>query len=181
MIWFTSDTHFFHNKDFVYAERGFESVEEMNEEIIRKHNEVVKPEDRVYILGDCGLSATPEEILSCLSRLNGEKILIVGNHDTDARISAFTASNVFHFIGMGDRFNYKKIQFVLSHYPTLTANFEDPKPIWNIHGHLHSPQHFHDSLPHCFQVSMESNNHYPISIDEVVNLIKKFNNEKGEK
>ena len=54
----------------------------------------------------------------------------------------------------------------------LVANFDDPKPIWNIHGHLHSPEHFHDNLPHCFQVSMESNNCYPISIDEIVELIK---------
>lgn len=153
----------------------------MNEEIIRRHNEVVLPEDKVYILGDCGLNAEPIEIIDCLGRLNGEKHLIIGNHDTNNRVYDFAISGIFADVAMGDRFTYKKIQFILSHYPTLTANFEDSKPIWNIFGHLHSPKHFHDNLPHCFHVSMESNNCYPISLDDIITLIKneKFNT-KGE-
>lgn len=178
-IWFTSDTHFFHNKNFVYEPRGFTSVEEMNKEIINRHNEVVKPEETVYILGDCGLNVESIEIIDCLNQLNGQKHLIIGNHDTNKRICDFIESGIFTGVAMGDRFTYKKIQFVLSHYPTLTANFEDPKPIWNIFGHLHSTEHFHNNLPHCFHVSMESNNCYPISLDEIIELIKKFNI-KGE-
>ena len=51
-IWFTSDTHFFHNKNFVYEPRGFTSVEEMNEEIVKRWNEKVGPNDIIYLLGD---------------------------------------------------------------------------------------------------------------------------------
>lgn len=149
----------------------------MNKEIIRRHNEVVLPEDKVYILGDCGLNAESHKIISCLRQLNGEKYLIIGNHDTDSRVYDFINSGAFADVIMGDRFTYKKIQFILSHYPVLTENFKSQKPIWNIFGHLHSSEHFHDNLPHCFHVSMESNNCYPISLDNIINLIKnkKFN------
>lgn len=172
MIYFISDTHFFHNKEFCYGVRGFSNPEEMNGEIIRRCNEIVSEDDILYILGDCGLTAHIDDIIYCLEQLNGTKYLIIGNHDSDARLAELAKSEVFNNIMHGDRFKYKKIEFILSHYPMLVANFDDPKPIWNIHGHLHSPEHFHDNLPHCFQVSMESNNCYPISIDEIVDLIK---------
>ena len=51
-IFIVSDLHLGHDKPFIYGARGFESVEEMNETIIRKWNEVVGEEDDVYILGD---------------------------------------------------------------------------------------------------------------------------------
>ena len=174
-VWFTSDTHFFHNKDFCYKARGFETVEEMNQEIIRRHNEVVAPDDIVYILGDCGLNAEPQDIISCLAQMNGNKYLIIGNHDSNARVLEFVKADIFKSTGMADRFTYKKITFYVSHYPMLTANFQEDKPIWNIHGHLHSPEHFHENLWHCFQVSMESNNCYPINLDTIVDLIKNKN------
>lgn len=65
-----SDWHFGHNKPFVYEPRNFSSIQEMNKEIIKRHNEVVNPEDIVYCLGDCMLNDN-EEGLKCLSQLNG--------------------------------------------------------------------------------------------------------------
>ena len=52
MIWLCSDWHFCHDRGFVYEPRGFNSIEEMNETIVNKHNSIVLPEDDVYILGD---------------------------------------------------------------------------------------------------------------------------------
>ena len=50
--WWTSDYHFSHFNIIRYCKRPFETAEEMNETIIRKHNERVKPEDTVFFLGD---------------------------------------------------------------------------------------------------------------------------------
>ena len=50
--WWTSDYHFSHANIIKYCDRPFESVEEMNEAIIKRHNERVKPEDTVFFLGD---------------------------------------------------------------------------------------------------------------------------------
>ena len=55
MIYFTSDLHIGHDRDFIWKERGFSSVEKHNEEILKRWNEVVKPEDTVYILGDLAM------------------------------------------------------------------------------------------------------------------------------
>ena len=46
-IWFTSDLHFNHDKEFVWKVRGFENVEQMNEAIISRFNSRVQPEDTV--------------------------------------------------------------------------------------------------------------------------------------
>ena len=51
-IWITSDFHFGHDKEFVWKERGFSSIEEMNETLVDNFNAVVNPEDTVYVLGD---------------------------------------------------------------------------------------------------------------------------------
>ena len=51
-IWFTSDTHFGHDKEFLYGPRGFASIGQHDWEIIRNWNSVVGPDDEVYHLGD---------------------------------------------------------------------------------------------------------------------------------
>ena len=55
-IYFTSDTHFCHNKDFCYEPRGFKTIEEMNEKIFNNWNSIVTDEDDVYHLGDIMLN-----------------------------------------------------------------------------------------------------------------------------
>lgn len=79
MIYFTSDTHYWHNNVIRYCARPHASVEEMNEDMVLKWNQTVKPEDTVYVLGDFSLAFRSVETFS--SRLMGRKILIPGNHD----------------------------------------------------------------------------------------------------
>lgn len=78
-----SDLHFGHSKDFLYGARGFENVEDMNETIIRKWNEVVDDEDDVYMLGDLVMGL--EINCQMLRRLKGQLHIVRGNHDTDNR------------------------------------------------------------------------------------------------
>ena len=70
-IWFVSDTHFGHQKEFLWGPRGFESSKEHDEAVIRNWNSVVAPEDIVYHLGDVMLGDN-EYGLECLKRLNGK-------------------------------------------------------------------------------------------------------------
>src|ERR1035437_9102800 len=79
MIYFTSDLHFWHANVIKYCNRPFESVEIMNEAMVKNWNEVVKPEDTVYCLGDFSMAFRSVEIYSM--RLNGTKYLVPGNHD----------------------------------------------------------------------------------------------------
>ena len=63
-IFLTSDTHFGHDRDFIYEPRGFLSVKESDEEIIRRWNSIVRPDDIVYLLGDVMLNDNDNGILS---------------------------------------------------------------------------------------------------------------------
>lgn len=81
-VFFTSDLHFGHEsllKRFEF--RPFQTVEEMDEELIRRWNEKVGKDDLVYVLGDFFMKGNPEYVRSILKRLKGQIILIKGNHD----------------------------------------------------------------------------------------------------
>ena len=66
MIFFTSDHHFYHSNIIKYCQRPFHSVEEMNEEMIRRWNSVVGVDDTVYYLGDFSLAKRPVELFAPL-------------------------------------------------------------------------------------------------------------------
>jgi len=88
---FTSDYHFFHTNIIKYENRPFKNVEEMNETIIKKHNERVKEDDLVYFLGDWGFYASktrafrgegmPVRIDDLQKQLNGSHYSVRKNHD----------------------------------------------------------------------------------------------------
>jgi calcineurin-like phosphoesterase family protein len=78
--YFTSDTHFGHAKIIEYCKRPFASVEEMDEELIKRWNERVGPDDHVYHLGDFAFG-TKAQITEYRKRLNGQITLVLGNHD----------------------------------------------------------------------------------------------------
>jgi len=79
MIWFYSDPHFYHNNVIRYCSRPHATVEEMNEDLVRRWNTVVRPEDTVYCLGDFSMAFRAVELFS--PRLMGNKVLVPGNHD----------------------------------------------------------------------------------------------------
>lgn len=81
MIYFTSDLHFGHENVIRFDNRPFKNVEEMDEELIRRWNNKVKPGDLVYVLGDLIWKTRSDDAHSLIRRLNGQIILIKGNHD----------------------------------------------------------------------------------------------------
>ena len=79
-VWYTGDQHFWHTNIIKYCDRPFKTVEEMNEAMIERWNEVVKEEDIIYHVGDFGLGSY-DKLKEVFDRLNGRKIIIRGNHD----------------------------------------------------------------------------------------------------
>ncbi len=79
--WIISDTHFNHKNIIQYCGRPFNSIEDMNEGLICNWNNKVAHDDLVYHLGDFSLTSNKEFVTEIVKRLNGQIILIMGNHD----------------------------------------------------------------------------------------------------
>ena len=184
-IWLTSDWHFNHNKPFIYEPRGFTNVEEMNEAIIKRHNSIVDYNDDVYCLGDCMLGDN-ELGLKCIKSLKGKIHIIRGNHCTDVRNELYkTCYNVVEVLGYGEMLKYSGYHFYLSHYPTLTSNHDIDKPLKrrmvNLCGHSHTVDKFADfDKGLIFHVELDTNNCYPWLIDNIIEDIKNYINEKNK-
>ena len=128
-----SDTHFGHagvcrftEADGVTKIRPWTDPAEMDEEMIRRWNDRVRPNDKVYHLGDVVIN---RRALPTLARLNGDKVLIRGNHDIfrdDEYREYFRELRAYHVLnGM-----------ILSHIPIHAESLG--RFGTNIHGHLHT-------------------------------------------
>lgn len=172
MIYFTSDLHLGHNKDFVYAARGFDNIEDHDAAIIERWNSVVKNEDTVYILGDLMLNDN-EHGIKCLEQLNGIKFFIRGNHDTDTRLNLYMDEQGANIAYLGDAsiLKYKGYRFYLSHYPTLTGN-PGEDTLKHLFGHTHQKTNFYENNNCMYHVGVDSHNCYPVSIDEIITELK---------
>lgn len=176
-IFFTSDTHFGHQPEFIWKPRGFSSVEEMDEAIIENWNKVVKPGDVVYHLGDTMLNDNAHG-LECFKRLNGQIFLIYGNHDSDTRKNLLFMELPCKMLGgwYAWLIKYGKLSTYISHYPTLTANYDDKhfsQHVLSLHGHTHQKTNWLDPKnPFLYHVGLDSHNNTPVHIDEVITDIR---------
>jgi len=173
MIYFSSDLHFCHDRDFLYKPRGFNSIKEHDEQIIKNWNEIVTDEDEVYILGDLMLNDNEDGIRK-LQQLKGKIHIICGNHDENTRIELYKIlPNVVEVV-YALQLKIGKYYFFLCHYPVLVHNYDDNKKIWNIHGHTHSKNIFSENK-HCYNVCLDAHNNKPIEINEIITDIQKQN------
>ena len=178
-IFFTSDLHFNHDREFIYGPRGFKSIGEMNEALIKNWNETVTNEDDIYVLGDFFLGNDMEFIEKTLSRLNGLVHLVVGNHDTPRKLELYSGAEYISEIADALRIKYKKREFFLCHYPVLTASLEqDPdRAVINLFGHTHSKEKFYEDRPYMYNVAVDANDNKPVEIEEILTA---FNNKVKE-
>ena len=149
MIYFTSDLHFCHDRQFIYGPRGFSSIKEHDETIVKNWNSIVQSDDTVYILGDLMLNDN-EKGIEYLRQLNGFKFFIRGNHDADNRTQLYQ-DNGIPFIGDAHYMKYNGYHFYLSHYPTLTGNLEKEslkQMTLNLFGHTHQKDKFYEDRPY---------------------------------
>ena len=132
-VFLYSDPHFGHQgvckfmrNDGVTKLRPWDNAEEMDEHLVKVYNERVKPNDKIYFLGDVVIN---RKALKIMHRLNGDKVLIRGNHDIfrdDEYREYFRELRAYHVMnGM-----------ILSHIPVHEASLG--RFGTNIHGHLHA-------------------------------------------
>jgi hypothetical protein len=175
-VFLVSDTHFGHTgvcrftrRDGVTKLRPWDSAEEMDEEMVRRWNDRVRPNDKVYHLGDVVMS---RKSLSIMDRLNGDKVLIRGNHDIfkdeDYR-KYFRELRAYHVMnGM-----------ILSHIPIHSESLG--RFGVNIHGHTHADRVMRplatsgrsdvvDVRYHC--VCVEQTDFAPILFEDVIKRIE---------
>lgn len=174
-IWFTSDLHFGHNRDFLYSPRGFNDIETHDSAIIENINEIVKEDDTLYILGDLMLNDN-EYGMDCLNEINCKDIyIILGNHDTSVRAELYAYLPNVKILGCAAPFKYKKWNFMLSHYPMNTANLDDDRApylkVWNLCGHSHTKEKI-DPITNSIHCELDAWNNYPVSIEQIREFIK---------
>jgi calcineurin-like phosphoesterase family protein len=157
---FIGDTHFGHRGILKYEgeKRPFQTLEEHDEALITNWNSVVKEDDKVYHVGDFCLNRSA---LSIAKRLNGRKILIMGNHDV---------FRTEEYLEVGFERVHGVLQFenlILSHIPVHPCQLEH-RFFANVHGHMHSKK-----LPawNYLNVSVENINLTPITLEEVYSRI----------
>ena len=181
MIYLTSDLHLFHDRDFIYGPRGFETVYEHAEKVLENWNKLITKEDDVYILGDLMLNDNKLGY-KFLSQLNGNLHIVYGNHDTDTRIAIYNdLHNVVEMCGYATMLKYGKWNFYLSHFPTKTANYDDSKKhigknLWNLCGHVHTKDKFLEMRQGLmsYHVELDAHENQPVSIDTVIQDIIHF-------
>jgi calcineurin-like phosphoesterase family protein len=167
-IFFTSDTHFNHAKIIQLANRPFADLAEMQETMIQRWNERVKPGDLVYHLGDFAITYGPRRdsalVDAILSRLNGSKFLVIGNHDRKEvfQHKRWVKSVPYHEIKTD--FDGKRQPIVLCHYPLRSWNHLHDGG-WMLHGHSHGS--LIDAGGKTMDVGVDVHDYAPISLEEV--------------
>ena len=166
--WVAADHHFGHVNILKFTDeagnllRGsvFKTIEEHDRAIIERHNELVHPDDRVYLLGDVCINRRSRHLLS---ELNGRKVLVKGNHDI-FKLPDYTPffDDIRAYVVQKDGDGNKVILSHIPIHPESLGRFGT-----NIHGHLHQNK---VGDPRYICVSLEHTDYRPIQICEALKL-----------
>lgn len=169
-IFLTSDTHFGHmgvckftRSDGVTKLRPWTNPDDMDEAMVEKWNSIVGPKDKVYHLGDVVME---KKKLDIMRRLNGDKVLIRGNHDI---YEMKDYAKYFRDI----RGCHVLDGLIMSHIPIHAESMA--RFGCNIHGHTHANRVMIGTEidPRYFCVCVEQTDFAPIPYETVKDLIKK--------
>lgn len=162
-IWFTADTHFGHANIIKYSGRPFDSVEEMDERLIKAWNEVVRPNHVVWHLGDFNFKGA-RDTAYYRRRLAGDLHIVWGNHDDKcARRPEFR-----HLFGSAQEMKYLRVggeKITLYHYAQRVWR-NSHHGAWHLYGHSHGC--IPDDWGRSMDVGVDAGRRYrPVSFDEV--------------
>lgn len=176
-IYFTSDLHFCHKNILSYDNRPYDTIEEMNRDIVETWNNIVSENDIIFLLGDITLYEKSNTVLSLLKELKGDIYFIQGNHDTDKAVNFYVENKVFKKVCSPlqvieyslDNTDEGKFTFQLCHYPMLDWR-KKQKGGFQIFGHTHGNLKDHDVA----QIEISWPVWYrPIEIDEILVYLTK--------
>ena len=187
MIWFTSDWHFYHDRILEFHPRRKElfgtTMKEIVDNMVLKWNNTVSKKDTVYILGDLSFG-TVEEKRKLFMRLNGNKVFILGNHDSvpDSHRCFFNhITQIKNMIFKKTVFPSlpKNIEVIMCHFPMFSWEHIENGSIM-LHGHCHGSIDLQNSaeLPDHIRIDVGIDSSFAnydfVSIDKLANFIKNY-------
>ena len=180
--WFTSDWHLGHRNIIQYSDRPFRDVDHMNEELIARHNAMVKPNDLVIDVGDFSMNERIVE--SAIKRLHGRRTLVCGDHDCCFRKHrgahqwakqyvrwGFAEVVQTWEVTMGDQ----KVR--VEHLPYVgddrhQERYKEYRPVddgrWLLHGHIHNLWKQRDRM---INVGVDVWDYRPVHFDELATIV----------
>ena len=175
-IWFTSDTHFGHANVIKYSNRPWAMVNDMNDGIIERWNQFIKPGDTVYHLGDLCLTKRVDVIDEWLGRLNGTIRLIKGNHDDwTKRFDRLKNKHKIKWIrDYAERtfvVDEKKWKLILCHFPMLFWHNSHHGSIM-LHGHCHGNAQHHNVGLRRMDVGVDCNDWRPVLLENIITMME---------
>jgi calcineurin-like phosphoesterase family protein len=196
-IYFTSDWHLGHANCIKFDSRPFKDIDHMHRVLINNYNATIRDQDICYFLGDMGMGKH-EHIKNVVSQLNGNKILILGNHDKGVQ-SMYHAG--FNAVMYGATLYIAHEKVTLSHCPLYGVYREDTsgmrgivEPLnwhgenkqdkyttkdegqFHLHGHIHSPNGGKSQkiLGKQYDVGVPANKYRPVSQSTIESWISKY-------
>jgi calcineurin-like phosphoesterase family protein len=170
--WFTSDEHYGHKNIVEYCGRPYADVREMNERLIRNHNEVVRPDDDVWHLGDFAFRPD-DNAPEILPRLNGTHRLVAGNHDKCHPCHKKHEKSAEQYRRWGFAEVVHAVEsirgFRACHLPYGDLRYPGWAPTdcggWLLHGHVHTRWKVRGRM---INVGVDAWNYAPVHLDELL-------------
>jgi len=183
--YFIADNHFYHSNILKYLDRKFQSVEEMDQHMIEQWNLKVPKDGIVYHIGDLAFLTrnAVEEMAKLVEQLNGQIILVTGNHDLIAHKKPDEILKATNKIAQITPYKEIKVQdseigekykqkIVMSHYPFLRWHHVG-QGSWHLFGHVHGTLG-QGHTPQALDVGVDGpniTNYQPLSYEEVKTII----------
>ena len=187
-LYFTSDTHYGHSNicrattrwsDSDNLTRDFKSLDEMNSALVDRINDTVGQDDILIHLGDWSFGGF-ENIEEFRNRIVCKNVhLVFGNHDHRIRRNKGLIQTIFtttqDYLHLDVRKpngkEMSKYSMVCMHYPIASWNGMNDGVI-HLHGHVHLPPHQRVNEGKAMDVGVDGNNLYPISLEEILSIMK---------
>jgi calcineurin-like phosphoesterase family protein len=164
MIFFTADQHFSHANIIKYCHRPFNDVNHMNTIMIERWNSKVKNAiDVVYVIGDFIYTHSKIERRNIISKLNGQIVLIRGDHDGPWYTGLYQISDDTSLMILDHSIPITLCHWCMRVWPKSHYNS------WHLYGHSHGML---PSEGKSHDVGVDNNNFYPLSLDEITEIMK---------